>query len=470
MQPKYWAIIILATVAISASGIYYASQPAPDLGPVVVHHTKADEFKNWKTYTNERYSFGFKYPQEWETRDSADGIVTLSSIKPDPDFVSMLFALDGNANPGRLGMREFYNSHFKKIYSSRTINDEDVMISGVSIVKIRLTQRIFFKGIGDENMFFLARGSDVFQISYNSSLKYDKTYDQILSTFKFTSPSTDTTTWKTYLNKEYAFEFKYPTDWSSKYNSLYYAPAEIENPLPPDYVILSANIPTKDIIQVIGPTSLENAPATVQLAVAYNNQDLDSACNWNDISADSQFFANSSHVLFHGINAIWVNRQEEPYYCFVYHRHRFQILYDNSTTTYQILSTFHFVDLDNQLIKIARDYIASSSAVIYFNDSLITSQDPKLKQINFTADWFMAHSAGIQNNPAGKWPAPYEYLNDKYVVNWRFMPGCGPEPVNTKASPNWYDKNGNQCLGGYGVSVIIDKTFKPQRITISEYE
>jgi hypothetical protein len=40
----------------------------------------------------------------------------------------------------------------------------------------------------------------------------DESFNQILSTFKFTGSTADTSTWKTYTNTKYKFEFRYPTD------------------------------------------------------------------------------------------------------------------------------------------------------------------------------------------------------------------------------------------------------------------
>jgi hypothetical protein len=75
MKPKYLAIIILAAVAIGASAVYYAQQPAKDLNPIVIKHNNPNspapiiaqnEFRDWKTYTNSEYGFEFKYPNNWD--------------------------------------------------------------------------------------------------------------------------------------------------------------------------------------------------------------------------------------------------------------------------------------------------------------------------------------------------------------------------------------------------------------------
>ena len=72
MKPKYWAIIILAAVAISASIIYYAILPQ-DLGGPIFPHRKiksqassaqqsAIDIKDWETYKDKERGFELQFP------------------------------------------------------------------------------------------------------------------------------------------------------------------------------------------------------------------------------------------------------------------------------------------------------------------------------------------------------------------------------------------------------------------------
>ena len=80
MKPIYWVITVLAAGAIGAGAIYYANQPALDVGPVAVHHAVKSnmvvaspsaassspiDISGWKTYTNSHAGFEIKFPQGW---------------------------------------------------------------------------------------------------------------------------------------------------------------------------------------------------------------------------------------------------------------------------------------------------------------------------------------------------------------------------------------------------------------------
>lgn len=120
------------------------------------------------------------------------------------------------------------------------------------------------------------------------------------------------------------------------------------------------------------------------------------------------------------------------------------------------------------LIAVAREYINSGSESIYLNNVSIKETDAELIKIGWGADWINKHAPeGVFYNTPGKFPSPYEYLNDKYSVYWLFMPGCEKRLEDKISNPNWYDKNGNHCFGGYGVSILINNKMKAERLDIS---
>lgn len=98
MQPKYWAIILLATLAVCASAVYYVVQPNQDFGSIVVYrkikniqsqsptstNALASDLKDWKTYTNSQYGFEFKYPASDRLIDGSDLAALVIDEQSDP--------------------------------------------------------------------------------------------------------------------------------------------------------------------------------------------------------------------------------------------------------------------------------------------------------------------------------------------------------------------------------------------------
>jgi hypothetical protein len=80
------------------------------------------------------------------------------------------------------------------------------------------------------------------------------------------------------------------------------------------------------------------------------------------------------------------------------------------------------------------------------------NKEPILK--NISPEWITSHKPTIQYVPTNKYKPPYNYLNDKYIVNWFFIPNC-EEDFNSKNTSNW-SKNGLPCLGGYDLLVLIN--------------
>lgn len=83
MNKKYWAIIILAVVAVAAGIVYYVNQPSLDLGMISVHHNHTSEpqipittilssstlitlpqkgMGQWQTYSNAKFHYQLQYP------------------------------------------------------------------------------------------------------------------------------------------------------------------------------------------------------------------------------------------------------------------------------------------------------------------------------------------------------------------------------------------------------------------------
>ena len=198
MQPKYWAITLLATAAISASAIYYEKQPALDTGPVVIHHevksqqtatspasvatSSTENIAGWQTYTNNAEGFQLTFPDAWKGYRTSDGLTfevpTTATWTPDPGWF-MAFEI--------------------WMYSESDWQQTENQDGPKPIL------------MGDNGTTVFAwRGS----ADTPDDLQGKINPEDVAKTFKFIKPQSSTTDWQTYSNSQYGFRIQYPTSWT----------------------------------------------------------------------------------------------------------------------------------------------------------------------------------------------------------------------------------------------------------------
>jgi hypothetical protein len=241
MKPKYWAIIILATAAVCAGVFYYLNQPAPDLGPVVVHYqgkslsyattttpsmaasstiqSQADTSR-WKTYASQQYGFSFKYPADWGNPIEGKGEISFLPSNPNADIPD-----------NKLDINILTNNQET---IDKLVSDENLQ-QGISVGEIKTTT---LDGVGSLSFLehreggfanyglFTLHGNYAYKIYYGNWFWGESAPETViqtqivLSTFKFIAPvtpptaQTDTSGWKTYTNSQYGFSFRYPNNWN----------------------------------------------------------------------------------------------------------------------------------------------------------------------------------------------------------------------------------------------------------------
>ena len=93
------------------------------------------------------------------------------------------FGLDiyKNENPDNLQIREWFDKKYDngRDFSSIPTSNQDVKVGEIGAVKIAVPD------MGEHVSYYIPKGKDVINIGYTQSDKYDPTYDQILSTFRF---------------------------------------------------------------------------------------------------------------------------------------------------------------------------------------------------------------------------------------------------------------------------------------------
>jgi hypothetical protein len=217
--------LIVVIVAISAGVIGYLfaqKSQAPAVAPAPVATTQpavqtAAETANWKTYSNAKYGFEFKYPSGWKLEDSAS---------------SNVVALDNDTTPfGELNFSYFASlKDYTDLYKvNATSLDQIVLDKSLAFSDMK---KIDFAGTkawaGTEAssagsyVIYVEKNAHVYKIEFATiSLvsELSSADKNILSSFKFTTGSDETASWQTYANAKYGYIVKYPTAWFSYVDS-----------------------------------------------------------------------------------------------------------------------------------------------------------------------------------------------------------------------------------------------------------
>lgn len=217
-------IIIIVLIALTAIGVYFLGTknilelPTFPLSPTLSPSPTStpDPTANWKIYTSSEFGFTFKYPQDWDVKKETPEIVKYREFGS-PDFESgkmfggcdlyiqntrqpsTVIALD-IIEPEVDGVFCWSAGHFYD-YSKRTISTLEKPAT-IGVMKWKVVDK-YAKTPGGQLVTPEWKG-DMFQIfsefaknrhDFTLALVYntkqdtqaEKTFDQILSTFKFTN-------------------------------------------------------------------------------------------------------------------------------------------------------------------------------------------------------------------------------------------------------------------------------------------
>ena len=295
-----------------------------------------DTTADWKTYSNAQYGFEFKYPSDWSVRDDSNG-------DPNPQTKFSTIRISKNLTDADVSYAEFTSSLTRDTGIENLKNPGlDISVGGIAwhtnhdMTGLGATHDSLLLNTSYQNKFYEI-GLYPYEETGGSS-----TLNQILSTFKFTDSTADTSTWKTYANEQYGFSLNYPPNWYK---------LESDSHNPNLIVALSSNNPP----QPTGSYSLNISTLQVKAS--------------DKFQTEYNFYSNSPFgvkvikldATVSGVSPVYamqvaINNAETPppktalYYYFDYKNYSYKIYISVPTTDFdseakivdQILATFKF--------------------------------------------------------------------------------------------------------------------------------
>ncbi len=278
----------------SSSQSTQAPTPTPDLNAEGTRSATA----NWKTYIGN--GFSFKYPSGWAINAKKPTTIVIGSLSTKnhigetvPEYVSPYITLTLKESTPNTDLIKF-----SKLDASLGTVWENITID--NLIGFDATHTGCQSGSCRD--IFFQNGKTIYNFSEQNKLKE---LNNIISTFKFTDSSADTSTWKTYTNKWYTL--KYPPVWgvekspesissSNTLNLLYLE--KLPHQEGPGSAIVFAQV----INNNLGPDSDATAEQDKNVLLKLLNIPISSSINGEGNSADIKFTRNKD-VSIDGLNA-----------------------------------------------------------------------------------------------------------------------------------------------------------------------
>lgn len=193
-------------------------------------NTVADEMADWKTYTNEAYSFSFKYPTDWKLEEPSQAemvngvVVSLRSPATEEllqeEKIDLGYSYDlvvsfwsniknESARGGSWEGQRNYTDLADYFTDKNAVKHKtgEITVNGQTAYEVSI-------GGAGLNYGVMIEHNGIYQLSFETTWdksKFSSIGSQILSTFQFTN---ETAGWKTYTNSAIGYTVKYPTDWT----------------------------------------------------------------------------------------------------------------------------------------------------------------------------------------------------------------------------------------------------------------
>lgn len=215
----FWGFLIIsALIAFLIGGFYLGKnqQTPTSLGSPKPTAQAVDPTADWKTYSGENYSF--KYPSDWKLEVVSSGLyLTSPDLKINEDLGR---AVEGSTI--RLESRvieetsidKWFNDYWSKPHGGGTPENktDEYIDTDTKALRYEFNYEgsiVVTEFIKDGYLYSIDIDFPWVETANTWSKRDLPTYNQILSTFKFT----DTSSWKTYTNDDFGFNIKYPSSY-----------------------------------------------------------------------------------------------------------------------------------------------------------------------------------------------------------------------------------------------------------------
>lgn len=231
-------IVIIAILSLTAFFVYknsceiigYKLGGSCGIPPPIIPWD--NETAGWKTYKNDQYDFEMQYPRELSVIFDGDlpgngfhaiGYVDFQTKQKDiPCQISIRGKCteDANyiANLVSGGIIQATRSPSKA--GVITVNGKEIQKFSIDVGPMSEPNKIFYNSTfsyfcKNENTYIFSCINKKFDSNTGKIVKeYDKYFDKLFSTFKFTTPADQATGWKTYTNSELKILILYPSAWT----------------------------------------------------------------------------------------------------------------------------------------------------------------------------------------------------------------------------------------------------------------
>lgn len=235
------ALIFLAGVAFSLwrQTTSSSAQLTPTLQPTPSATPTMDESADWKTYSNEEFSFQYPtYMSEMKLREQAYGelqpLPAYESISLDPNkkgggpgYTTLLSIRGPESNPRNLSTEDWLvannqDSFFAENGEARPTNKLIETINEKSVIHL-----IDNLNPPHEHLLYFSTPEGIYSISYRifgnteEAIKYNKDFNRILATFEFI-PTASKSGWSVSQSKAFGLTIEYPPELTEAANGEYF--------------------------------------------------------------------------------------------------------------------------------------------------------------------------------------------------------------------------------------------------------